>query len=307
MPVNVYVQMPSCVPERARGSRRRRRRSARRRRRGDDLAQHHRPRRDDEFPRRRRQRRARCWPRSPPRSAPARRSAATTPRPISAAPSTATSPAARPTTTRARAPKTPSPACARACARCCGWARPGTTSRRRSRRSPSGLDSRNFILCTDDSHSGTLVNDGHMDRVVRHAIAQGLKPITAIQMATLNTAQHFGLEREIGSITPGRRADFLIVTGPRRDCRSTRSIARGVVLAETAFSSSRSRPTTIRQGQEHGQGRPRLAARDFDVAAPAGATRCARASSASSRTRRRRGRSSAISPSRTGWSPWTAQ
>ena len=37
---------------------------------------------------------------------------------------------------------------------------------------------------------------GHMDRVVRHAIAQGLKPVTAIQMATLNTAQHFRLERE---------------------------------------------------------------------------------------------------------------
>ncbi len=76
----------------------------------------------------------------------------------------------------------------------------------------SGLDPRSFILCTDDSHSGTLVEDGHMDRVVRHAIAQGLKPITAIQMATLNTAQHFGLERELGSITPGRRADFLIVS-----------------------------------------------------------------------------------------------
>ncbi|MAU97569.1 MAG: adenine deaminase [Fulvimarina sp.] len=75
-----------------------------------------------------------------------------------------------------------------------------------------GLDSRHFILCTDDCHSGTLVRDGHMDRVVRHAIAQGLKPMTAIQMATINTAEHFKLEREIGSVTPGRRADFLIVS-----------------------------------------------------------------------------------------------
>ncbi|MFN2134880.1 MAG: adenine deaminase [Candidatus Promineifilaceae bacterium] len=73
-----------------------------------------------------------------------------------------------------------------------------------------GLDSRNFILCTDDSHSGTLVHEGHMDRVVRHAIGQGLRPITAIQMATLNTAVHFGLEKEIGSITPGRTADIII-------------------------------------------------------------------------------------------------
>ena len=73
-----------------------------------------------------------------------------------------------------------------------------------------GLDSRNFILCTDDSHSGTLVHEGHMNRVVRHAIAQGLRPITAIQMATLNTAEHFGLEKDIGSITPGRFADIVI-------------------------------------------------------------------------------------------------
>ena len=73
-----------------------------------------------------------------------------------------------------------------------------------------GLDPRNFILCTDDSHSGTLVHDGHMNRVVRHAIQQGLKPITAIQMATLNTAQHFGMERDIGSIAPGRRADIIL-------------------------------------------------------------------------------------------------
>lgn len=51
-----------------------------------------------------------------------------------------------------------------------------------------------------------------MDRVVRHAIQQGLKPVTAIQMATINTAQHFRLEREIGSIAPGRLADLLIVS-----------------------------------------------------------------------------------------------
>ena len=74
-----------------------------------------------------------------------------------------------------------------------------------------GLDPRHFILCTDDSHSGTLVTEGHMDRVVRHAIAQGVPPVTAIQMATINTAEHFGLSRDIGMIAPGRFADVLIV------------------------------------------------------------------------------------------------
>ena len=74
-----------------------------------------------------------------------------------------------------------------------------------------GLDPRHFILCTDDSHSQTLVQDGHMDRVVRHAISCGLKPMHAIQMATLNTAQHFGVTRSVGMIAPGRFADVLLM------------------------------------------------------------------------------------------------
>jgi adenine deaminase len=74
-----------------------------------------------------------------------------------------------------------------------------------------GLDPRHFLLVTDDSHSGTLVHEGHMDRVVRHAIGEGLPPITALQMATLNTAEHFGLARDVGQIAPGRFADVLLV------------------------------------------------------------------------------------------------
>lgn len=94
-----------------------------------------------------------------------------------------------------------------------------------------GLDSRYFILCTDDCHSGTLVNEGHMNRVVRHAIAQGVKPMTAIQMATLNTAEHFGLERELGSITPGRRAD-VIITSDLVELPIEQVLAQGSVVAE---------------------------------------------------------------------------
>lgn len=74
-----------------------------------------------------------------------------------------------------------------------------------------GLDSRNFILCTDDSHSETLVEDGHVNRAIKQAMAHGLAPMRAIQMATLNTAEHFGVAREVGMIAPGRFADVLIV------------------------------------------------------------------------------------------------
>ncbi|MEN6408115.1 MAG: amidohydrolase family protein, partial [Anaerolineaceae bacterium] len=75
-----------------------------------------------------------------------------------------------------------------------------------------GLDPRNFLLCTDDSHSQTLVTEGHIDRVVRFAISQGLKPITALQMATINTAEYFGVSEDMGLIAPGRCADILLVS-----------------------------------------------------------------------------------------------
>ncbi|MDH7788673.1 adenine deaminase [Ochrobactrum sp. 19YEA23] len=130
-----------------------------------------------------------------------------------------------------------------------------------------GIDPRNFVLCTDDSHSGTLVYEGHMNRVVRHAIAQGLKPITAIQMATLNTAQHFGVERELGSIAPGRRAD-LIVTSDLSSLPVEMVFARGLLLAENGslvadippYDYPASAKNTVKLGKT-------LAAADFDIAA----------------------------------------
>ena len=94
-----------------------------------------------------------------------------------------------------------------------------------------GLDPRNFILCTDDCHSGTLVNEGHMNRVVRHAIECGCEPLVALQMATVNTAAHFGLERELGSIAPGRRAD-VILTSDLKSLPIHRVIAQGRTVAE---------------------------------------------------------------------------
>ena len=136
-----------------------------------------------------------------------------------------------------------------------------------------GLDPRNFILCTDDSHSGTLVNDGHMDRVVRHAIATGCDPLVALQMATVNTATHFGLERELGSIAPGRRAD-LILTSDLRALPIETVFARGVRVAEDGrllvtcphYDWPEEARATVRLGR-------RLEAADFAVRAPDDRTR----------------------------------
>lgn len=93
------------------------------------------------------------------------------------------------------------------------------------------LDPRHFILCTDDSHSETLVYEGHVDRAVRQAITHGVPPLTAIQMATLNTAEHFGLSREIGMIAPGRFADVLLVDD-LSEFQAGLVMGRGQVLAQ---------------------------------------------------------------------------
>ena len=134
-----------------------------------------------------------------------------------------------------------------------------------------GLDPRNFILCTDDCMAGTLVNDGHMDRVVRHAIACGCDPLVALQMATVNTATHFGLERELGSIAPGRRAD-VILTSDLKNLPIDVVFARGVRVAEAGRilvdCPHYAWPESARQTVHLGKA---LAEADFEIPAPAGA------------------------------------
>ena len=134
-----------------------------------------------------------------------------------------------------------------------------------------GLDSRNMILCTDDCHSGTLVNEGHMNRVVRHAIECGCEPLIALQMATINTATHFGLEREIGSLTPGRRAD-VILTSDLRTLTIEKVVARGQVVAVdgkiTVDCPHLDWPASARQTVHMGKV---LNGSDFEVIAPEGA------------------------------------
>ncbi len=131
-----------------------------------------------------------------------------------------------------------------------------------------GLDPRGFILCTDDCHSGTLVNDGHMNRVVRHAIDCGCDPLIALQMATINTATHFGLERELGSLTPGRRAD-VILTSDLTTLPIEHVIARGVTVAQDGTCLAECPhldwPSSARQTVNMARD---LTAADFEIPAP---------------------------------------
>ncbi|MEL7100757.1 MAG: adenine deaminase [Pseudomonadota bacterium] len=134
-----------------------------------------------------------------------------------------------------------------------------------------GLDPRGMILCTDDCFAKTLVEDGHMDRVVRHAIACGCDPLIALQMATINTATHFGLEREIGSLTPGRRAD-VILTSDLETLPIEHVIARGKTVARDGVLEAECPhyhwPDSARQTVNMARD---LTAGDFAIPAPEGA------------------------------------
>ena len=74
-----------------------------------------------------------------------------------------------------------------------------------------GLDSRRMILATDDMLSDDLKEQGHMNDIIRRTIAQGIDPVEAIQMATVNPAEYFGL-KHVGALTPGLDADIVIIS-----------------------------------------------------------------------------------------------
>lgn len=67
-------------------------------------------------------------------------------------------------------------------------------------------------LSSDGMWPRELVHEGYMDAVVRRAIEEGVEPVDAIRMATLNPARHFGLDREgVGSLSPGSVADVVLI------------------------------------------------------------------------------------------------
>lgn len=74
-----------------------------------------------------------------------------------------------------------------------------------------GLPLDNLMFCTDDKHAGEIQEEGHINYNVSRAIALGVSEMDAIKMATISAARHFRMEDEIGSITPGRLADILLV------------------------------------------------------------------------------------------------
>lgn len=93
------------------------------------------------------------------------------------------------------------------------------------------LDTSNLMFCTDDKHAREIQVEGHINYNVSRAVELGLDPMKAIQIATVNSAKHFRMEDEIGSITPGRLADIILVED-WREVKPTVVIFEGNVVAE---------------------------------------------------------------------------
>lgn len=73
------------------------------------------------------------------------------------------------------------------------------------------VDSRFACLISDDTHPYTLTSKGHLDYILKRAVEFGINPVTAIQMVTINAAQCFRMDNELGSITPGKCADIVLL------------------------------------------------------------------------------------------------
>lgn len=91
--------------------------------------------------------------------------------------------------------------------------------------------SRFFMVGSDDHQVKEFIQEGHIDNKLRKVIAYGIDPLIAVQLATINTAEYFGLADDIGSISPGKIADILIIDDLTQ-MKPSMVIAAGKVVAE---------------------------------------------------------------------------
>jgi adenine deaminase len=94
----------------------------------------------------------------------------------------------------------------------------------------SGASLQRLILVTDSMSPDDVEERGHMDQVVRRAIALGMAPVRALQAVTLNPATYSGLEHDIGGIAPGRRADMVLIDDLEK-CHVTNVFVGGKLVA----------------------------------------------------------------------------
>jgi adenine deaminase len=95
----------------------------------------------------------------------------------------------------------------------------------------NSLSSRRCCFCVDDKDIREIAAEGLVDDLVRKAIRAGVDPVTAVQMASLNPAEYFGIDRDLGGIAPGKIADILLVQD-LENFTVQKVIVNGQVVAE---------------------------------------------------------------------------
>ncbi|RJP87093.1 MAG: adenine deaminase [Desulfobacteraceae bacterium] len=110
----------------------------------------------------------------------------------------------------------------------------------------TGIDLRRMILVSDGISAVDLKKYGYMESIVQKAINLGFKPEDAIRMATLNVAEHFSLDGQIGAIAPGRYADILIIPNIKT-IRPEIVISNGVIISQNGYALAKPRPHQFSQ------------------------------------------------------------
>ena len=134
----------------------------------------------------------------------------------------------------------------------------------------NGIDLRRLVLVTDGVEPGDLLKGRGMDYVLQKAIDSGFQPVAAVQMATLNVAEHFAIDHMVGGIAPGRSADLLVIPD-QRTIEAEFVISSGTVVAENGRLLATPRRHTFRPASLNTIHLPEpLTSADFTIRAPKG-------------------------------------
>lgn len=126
------------------------------------------------------------------------------------------------------------------------------------------VDSRYACLISDDTHPNTLLKSGHIDHIVRRAIEEGINPVTAIQMVTINVAQCFQLDHEMGSVAPSKCADLVLIDDLEK-CHVTDVFIDGELVAQNGKMTVELDPYTYPEKALNSIHLDKLTAADFKI------------------------------------------
>ncbi len=133
----------------------------------------------------------------------------------------------------------------------------------------SAVDLRRLIISTDGVAPADLLEKGYMEHVLQRAIDLGFDSVKAVQMATLNVAEHFGIDNIVGAIAPGKCADMVILPD-LENIRPELVISKGQPVAENGQLLAQPRKHAFSRASRHTINLSReIKPADFEITAPA--------------------------------------